>query len=221
MSYSTKLKKRAVYLRKQGYSIKEIASLLNIAISTSSLWLNNVELNSRAQTILREKRILGQYKSRLTLKEKRHKKDLERWALVNELLSKIIPSKELYKLCCSLLYWCEGNKSKDTYLRFTNSDPTLIKTFLFFLRNGFKIDNSKLRILMHLHEYHKENIQKEFWHEITKIPINQFHRTYWKPHTNKRKHDNYPGCIAISYYDAEVAKEIMSIYNSLVHRGVG
>ncbi len=100
-------------------------------------------------------------------------------------------------------------------------DPSLIALFLDLLRKGFKINESKLRILMHLHNYHDEVIQKEFWSIVTNIPFAQFHQSYWKPNTGKRKHAHYPGCIALSYYDAKIAKELKAIYNAFVLRGVG
>ena len=221
MSYSINIRERAVLLRKQGYSIKEVASKLRIAKSTSSVWLRDILLNSQAQTRLKNRRIFGQYKARLVQFEKSDKQQRIRSIVAEQTLSKIEMSRELCKLCCALLYWCEGNKNGDTLVRFTNSDPQLIKIFLSLLRRGFDIVEAKFRALIHLHQYHDEKKQKKLWHEITNIPLNQFNRTYWTPHTGKRKHDNYPGCIAISYYDARVAKELTTIYNSFVQRGVG
>lgn len=221
MSYSLTIKEEALSLRRKGFSIKEVAAELKIAKSTSSVWLKDVLLDGKAQNRLKKRKILGQYKSRLIHFKKREEQQSKRYARVEQVLSKIKMSKELSKLCCSLLYWCEGNKGRDTLVRFTNSDPQLIKMFLSLLRKGFDINESKFRALIHLHQYHDEEKQKVLWHEITKIPLNQFNRSYWKPNTGKRKHNNYPGCIAISYYDAEVAKELTTIYNSFVQRGVG
>lgn len=220
MAYSITVKEAAIFLRKQGYSIKEIAAKFKIAQSTSSEWLKNILLDNRAIIRLKERRILGQYNSRQVFARKREQQEQKRQVLVEQILSKIEMSGELCKLCCSLLYWCEGNKGRDTLVRFTNSDPQLIKTFLSLIRKGFNTDESKFRALIHLHQYHNEEKQKNFWHEITGIPLDKFNRTYWKPNTGKRKHDNYPGCIAISYYDAKVAKELTTIYNSFVRRGV-
>lgn len=221
MSYSLAFKEKVISLRKHGYSIKEIAAKFGISKSTSSEWLRDVLLDNKALIRLKERRILGQYKSRLVFAQKREQQDKKRQKLVEQILSKIELSQELCKLCCALLYWCEGNKGRDTLVRFTNSDPFLIKTFLSLLRKGFNIDESKFRALIHLHQYHNEQKQKVFWHGITEIPLSQFSRTYWKPNTGKRKHDNYPGCIAISYYDAKIAKELTAIYNTFVQRGVG
>lgn len=220
MSYSLATKEKAFSFRRKGFSIKEIAVKLRIAKSTSSLWLNDILLDEKAQNRLKKRRMIGQYKARFIQFKKREEQQSKRYAQVEKILSKIEMSKELSKLCCALLYWCEGNKGRDTMVRFTNSDPKLIQIFLSLLRKGFDINESKFRALIHLHQYHNEEKQKLLWHEITKIPLNQFNRTYWKPNTGKRKHDNYPGCIAISYYNAEVAKELTTIYNSFVQRGV-
>lgn len=98
----------------------------------------------------------------------------------------------------------------------------MIKIFMFLFRLSFNIDESKFRILMHLHEYHNEEKQKEFWSNLTKIPQSQFTKTYWKPHTKKRKRENYPGCIRVGYYSAHVARQLYAWYNSFAkeHRGV-
>lgn len=220
MSYPLVTKERALFLRRKGFSIKEVAAKLKIAKSTSSVWLKDILLDEKAQNRLKKRRIFGQFKSRLIHFKKRKEQQDKRYIKVEQILSKIEISKELCKLCCALLYWCEGNKGRDTMVRFTNSDPQLIKMFLSLLREGFDINESKFRALIHLHQYHDEEKQKVLWHEITKIPLNQFNRSYLKPNTGKRRHDNYPGCIAISYYDAEVAKELTTIYNSFVQRGV-
>lgn len=219
MSYPIDLKEKATQLRKKGYSIKEISKKFKIAQSTSSLWLSNIELPFQAQERLRKKKILGQYKAVLV---KRKKRELDRNKLLKEvalMLSKLKESRELYKLYCSLLYWCEGNKD-GAFVRFTSSDPTLIKLFISLLRKGFKVDEAKFRGLIHLHSYHDETKQKLFWSAITEIPLYQFNRSYRKPNTGKRKQENYPGCIAISYYDSKVAKELKAIYNIFVQRGV-
>lgn len=221
MPYPIDVKEKAVNLRKQGYSIKEVAAKLNIAQSTSSVWLSNVILSTSAQKRLEKRRILGQYKSIFIRKiaREKHKAILEK--ITSEMLSTIHFSQTLAKLCCALIWWCEGNKDV-TSVKFTSSDPTLIGNFLCLLRTGFKIDESKLRALVHLHEYHNNETQKQFWSNITGIPLTQFHRSYLKPNTGKRTKENYPGCLALVYYDAGIAKELEAIYNVFSKfRGVG
>ncbi|MDD5416206.1 MAG: hypothetical protein PHE48_04355 [Candidatus Daviesbacteria bacterium] len=221
MPYPIDIKEKAFILRKQGYSIKEVAAKLSIAQSTSSVWLSQIILSASAQKRLEKRKILGQYKSifiRKTAREK-HRAILEKTA--TEMLSTIPLSQTLAKLCCALIWWCEGNKNT-TSVKFTSSDPTLIRNFLYLFRAGFKIDESKFRALVHLHEYHNNKTQKQFWSNIASIPLTQFHRSYLKPNTGKRIKENYPGCLALVYYDASIAKELEAIYNVFSKsRGVG
>ena len=66
---------------------------------------------------------------------------------------------------------------------------------------------------MHLHEYHDEEKQKKYWSKIANIPLKQFHRSFLKQNTKKRIRDNYPGCVSVSYYNAQIAKELIVLYN--------
>lgn len=218
MAYHLTIKTKAIALRKKGFSLKEIAEKLNIAKSTASTWLSSINLSISAQKRLANKQILGQYKTVLLKRRLREKQEKALEKIAFELLKKIFLSKELAKLCCALLWWCEGNKDT-SMIRFTSSDPTLIKNFLFLLRSGFNIDRSKFRALLHLHAYHNEIKQKNFWSRIAKIPLKQFHKSYHKLNTGKRIQNAYPGCIAISYYDAKIAKELKAIYNAFSNLG--
>ncbi len=215
MTYSLEVKTKALNLRKQGFSLKEVAEELKIAKSTTSVWLSAVVLNKKAQTRLKQRSILGQYKSQLIAKAKRER-------VLNELNEKAIKElkhvrfdEHLYRFFCSLLYWCEGTKINRTSLKFTNSDPAMIAAFLQLLRKSFDLNESKFRALVHIHEYHNDEKQKTFWSKITKIPLAQFNRSYRKPNTGKRIRKNYQGCVSIVYYDAKIAKELKALYNTL------
>ena len=220
MSYSIKIKSSAISLREKGYSLGEISKQLQISKSTISEWVGSIELSANAQKRLADKKIIGQNKSTL-LKRKRtmeNKRIAQNLALNN--LNNINFSKELLKLCCSLFWWCEGNKDT-SMIRFTSSDHTLISNFLYTLRTGFEINESKFRALVHIHAYHNDEKQKAYWSKITKIPLNQFYASFQKKNTGIRTKENYPGCVAISYYDAKIAKELEALYNAFtIIRGV-
>ncbi len=213
MSYSIETKEKAKRLRKRGFSIKEISKKLGTAKSTASVWSSNIKLNSKAQKRLEKRRILGQYKTQ-QIKKLQKEEILKEYSLkASKEISKINLDRSIYKLLCAIFYWCEGTKADDS-VRFINSDPVMISTFLKLLRNSFNLDEKKFRALLHFHDYHDENKQKIFWSEITKIPIKQFNKSYLKSNTKKRIRDNYQGCIAIYYYDHSIAKEITALYNS-------
>lgn len=215
MRYSLKKKEKAIALRKQGCSIKEVAQKMNIAKSTSSLWLREVELNKKAQKRLKNRKIFGQYKARKTVEKKREERE-KRYALwAKEVLQKTSKTKNSMQLYCAILYWAEGGKFTDTHLEFTNSDPQMIRFFLKLLRKGFNINEEKLKANIHLHEYHNELKQKRFWCNVTKVPFSQFNKSYLKPHTRKRIRPNYSGCVRICYYSADVARKIKALYSNI------
>lgn len=221
MSYKINLKNQAIQLRKRGFSLTEISKKLHIAKSTASIWLSTIELSEQAQKRLAKKQILGQYKTVLLKREQKLLSEKKYYEEALKLLQNLQLSKEIIKLTCALLWWCEGNKNS-SFVRFTNSDSTLITNFIFLLRNGFDIDESKFRVLIHIHKYHNDDEQKIYWSEITGIPIAQFHKSYQKMNTGIRSKENYQGCIALTYYDVRIAKELEAIYNAftLKTRGI-
>ena len=212
MAYSIRIKTEAKKLRKKGFSLKEISERLNIAKSTASAWLGYIKLGKRAQERLQKRQIFGQYKAQQTKRNNRKKMLLQYHKKTAKEFSSIKLDKTLYKLLSALLFWCEGAKTQSC-VEFINSDPAMIEAFMKLLRSAFDLDESKFRVLMHLHEYHNEQKQKGFWSEITKIHQNQFTKTYHKSHTKKRKRKNYPGCVRISYYDTRIAHQLYAWYN--------
>lgn len=200
-----KEKSRSILLRQKGYSLKEISNELHISKSTASLWLKDVKISPEAQERLEKTgrsgtlRGLGTIQVRWQSIQKRIEKETEN--ITREVLSSISLDKNYFKLLAALIFWCEGGKRSKSQVRFINSDPALVQTFLLLFRKGFTINEEKLRAMLQLHEYHNETVQRQFWSKITGIPIKRFSKSYIKPHTGKRLRDNYPGCISIAYTD--------------------
>ncbi|MFH1864223.1 MAG: helix-turn-helix domain-containing protein, partial [bacterium] len=153
MAYSIKTKEEAISLRKKGYSIREIADFLGIALSTSSTWLHNIQLNKRAENRLKKRRIFGQHNARKTALIKRGKMLATLNQSTIKEINNIRVTQQLSKLLCSFLFWTEGSKD-NSLVSFSNSDPKMIKTFMYLLRKSFKINETKFRVLIHIHEYH-------------------------------------------------------------------
>ena len=224
MAHSLELKSHAKKLRRKGYSIKEVSRKLKISQSTSSVWIRNEKVSQKGKFRLKERKLLGQYRASQTWKKKRKLEQNENTKFAMELVKKIdFQPKEIKQLLCAILYWCEGSKTGNT-LKFSNSDPNMVHAFLKLFRTGFKINESKLRMLLHLHEYHNKEKQTKFWSNITNIPSSQFYPPYLKPHTGKRKRESYPGCAVIHYGNVKILRKIKSLYNIFqqnIHRAVG
>lgn len=217
LPYSSKLVNQALKLRKNGFSYEEISKELNIAKSSAYSWCRNVKLNENAQKRISNRMAIGMKKAKEVLRLKKARIINDLFENVDVCLSKIELSKEYNKLLCSFLYWGEGSKNTNSLI-FTNSDPTMIKIFLTLLRTSFKLDEKKFRALVHVHEYHNEVEIKNYWAQITKIPLSQFCKSYLKPHTKKIIREGYKGTISIRYYDYKIALELGFIYNRFAQR---
>lgn len=214
MSYSIIIRHKAISLRKRGHSVKEIANILKISKATSSAWCSDVKIGKKAQVILATKKKHALVRANHTLDQKRETVDARYTISALNELSTIHFTKPLCKLLCAIFIWTEGGKSDKYRVSFTNSDPTMIKTFLTLFRAGFKINERKLRGLIHVHAYHNEQQMKLFWSNTTKIPLPQFTKSYHKANTKKRIHPGYKGSMHVTYYDSQVAHELRKLYNT-------
>jgi transcriptional regulator with XRE-family HTH domain len=213
MTYGIEFREKAIALRKRGYSINELAEKLGVAKSSISLWVSGTALDDKAQLRLKERGMLGLYRTILTKKKNRQTVTEECERQAGELLQNINFDQSLARLLCSIFFWTEGGKYSDSFVYFTNSDPVMVKTFLRLLRKGFVIDERKLRGLVHIHEYHNDKKIRTEWSQVTSIPLTQFTKSYLKPHTKKRLREGYKGCISLRYYDSKIARELRAIYN--------
>lgn len=221
--YSINLKQRAQLLRAEGYSLAEIICLLPICKSTASVWTREILLTSAGTVRKVHQRQVAAQKSKCTWQQKQLKQKMQRRQRAAALVEQLELSQSILKLLCAFLYWGEGGKKG--CMKFINSDPLMIKTFLIIFRKVYEPDENKFRVLVHLHEYHHKERIEQFWSELTNIPLGQFHRSYIKPHTARRIKPHYLGCVSITYYDIEIARELKAIYNAFAlelikHRAV-
>lgn len=212
------LELKAKKLRLKGYSVKELHRMLGVSKSSISKWVQGVELSEKAQARLRQNYTNGQLASMKTIKEKTRQKNIVADKFAQNVIEKIKLSNNHLLLFCSMLYQCEGSKLVNDSITFTNSDPLLVRTFIFLFRKSFSLNESKFRIIMHLHKYHNEEIQKQFWSEITGVPVTQFLKTYNKKNTGLYKKERYQGCIQIRYHDVTIGRKLHSVAKMFMER---
>jgi len=118
----------------------------------------------------------------------------------------------------SMIYECEGSKDRSG-IRFTNSDPDVIKLFLKTLRSVFLIQEHRLKVRVHIHDYQDDTEIKRFWSDMTEIPLSQFYSSFQKPSNHIYKKEGYKGCVNIAYYDSYLgnvlrlfAKKLIKLY---------
>ncbi|MBI4708702.1 MAG: hypothetical protein HY764_00670 [Candidatus Portnoybacteria bacterium] len=212
---------KAQALRRRGLSLNEISGKLKISKSTASLWLRDFILSDKASARLSKRLTSGQL---ISAKNRKEKTDASRLAcfmagvdLIDD-RNQILCDKGILKIMCALMYYCEGGKSHDGEVQFTNSDPKLIRAFLNLLRRSFQLVESKFRVSLHIHKYHLVKEQIKFWSDVAKIPSSQFIKPYIKPNAGKNIKSGYAGCVNIKYYDATVARELLGLGKAFLEK---
>lgn len=211
MAHSVYIKEKAVGLRKQGHTLREISLKIGVAKGTLSEWLRDIKLSKSSELILFQKIKKGQYISAQKKKEKINKAFADYFRDGENEINSIVIDKKIARIICSLVYWCEGAKSEKTGIAFTNSDPQLVRTFLAMLRLGFDVDEKKFSVCVHLHAYHNPKKQLEFWSKTANIPLERFIKPHQKKNTGKRTKKDYQGCVMIKYYNNDLARRLLML----------
>ncbi len=199
-------KDRAISLREKGFSYSEISKEILVSKSTLSLWLRSVVLSEENLKKIEKKITQGRLRGGRRRREQRLDRTSE---LVNRARGEIgtISERELWLIGVSL-YWAEGSKEKEAYnrstgVRFTNSDPYMIRLFLIWLKMICGVSNDYIVLEIYIHENRKDKIDGviKYWSDITGFSINNFTRIYYKKNIVKTKRlnmgDGYFGLVRI------------------------
>jgi len=116
---------------------------------------------------------------------------------------------DILKTAGIMLYWGEGGKSGNV-VKFTNSDPQMIRLFMRFLRDICGIREERIRALIHIYPDHNGDKLKSFWSDITGIPKKYFYKSYThKGKTGTYKNKSLWGTLAISYGDKRLLATLL------------
>ncbi len=184
---------KALFLRQNGKSIRQIAKLLKISPSTASKWCKHIKLSPKQQEFLLNSESRTSHLRRLA-KQSHRNKLLRVKELTSEAKAEIkhLNKNELF-LTGLALYWAEGFKSlKEGRVGFCNSDPKMIKFFIKWLKRSFDIKPEDLILRAEFnesHEYRKEEIEK-FWSKTTRIPKEQFERSFYHKSIWLKRYEN-------------------------------
>lgn len=198
------LRLKARKLREEGASVKEISRTLGVAKSTASIWVRDIILTIEQLEILRNNAIIGAERGRLKSAFLQKEKRLKVISQFQELgIKKLENLTQREFLVAGLsLYWGGGSK-KSQQVQFCNSDPRMIKFMIKWLKAFFNVDNEEMRCRLGINETHRsrEIKVKEYWVEVTGIPISQFNKTLFKKTVNKKVYSNFQdhyGTLAVS-----------------------
>ena len=178
-------KNLAVSLRRGGYSYSEIQKFVSVPKATLSYWFKDIKLSEPQLARLQKKRNEA-IQQGAQVRSKRVSEAIEKIEKTSAKDIKDISKRELW-LMGIMLYWRERVSDRDVKkgVKFTSSDPYLIRLFLKWLMEVGQLGNADVLCDILVDENKKEAIS--YWSEVTGYPQGAFTRIYVQKAKKKRK----------------------------------
>jgi transcriptional regulator with XRE-family HTH domain len=191
--------------RQQGLSVKALARVLGVSTSSVSRWVRDIELTPAQTAALRLAGVRGGAVNRARGLSRRR-------AAQNEGRERAQRREPDHVAGC-MLFWAEGSRNRNAIL-FTNSDPTMVRFFVHFLRECFEIPDDRIRITCNLFADHAERQCEieEFWLALLDLPPASLCKStvnaYSKYSKKKRKNKLPYGTCRVAVHDTRLAQHM-------------
>jgi transposase-like protein len=212
----TEERERARTMRRdEGAPIKEIARRVGVAPSSVSRWVRDIELTpAQEQELLRRNPAYNRQLSGTAVQAANRRAD--RIAYQEEGRSLALRADSCHVAGC-MLYWAEGEKDRNA-LRFYNSDPEMVRFFVFFLKKYFDLRDEEIKITCNLFADHVQRQREieQFWLEVAQLPEYSLGKSYvnaYSKHSKKKRTNRLPyGTVRVTVCRTRV---VQSIFGSI------
>ncbi len=172
------LKPKAIQLRQNGISLREVAKILKIPKSTLSGWFKEIKLSKKQKLKLKRNWIIALTKARPkaviwhNLQKRTRLNHAEKQA--STVLSLINQSdKSILELALALLYMGEGFKASSG-TGMGNSDPLILKFFIKAIIKCYDFDINKISCELHLRADQNTDTVRRYWSKELNLPLKSF-----------------------------------------------
>ncbi len=192
--HSQKNREKAIILREQGLSYREILEHVPVAKSTLSLWLRSVHLSVPQKQALTQKKLNAARRGAETKRRQRLLSTEKLKTAARKQIGSLTKREKL--LIGAALYWAEGSKQRPSTLStsviFNNSDPLMIKFFKDWLLEVVKVNPHALKFEIYLHEthHHRLNEVRRYWAKVLSEPVQKLETVYFKKNVLKTSRKN-------------------------------
>jgi predicted transcriptional regulator len=194
--------------REEGLSVKELAGLLGVSKSSVSLWVRDIELTNEQRAVLRNRMRTGcAGSSWVVARATERRKQAQRQG------REIARCGSALHAAGCMLYWAEGSRNRNA-VRFTNSDPEMIRFFARFLRGCFRVPDDRFRVTCNLFADHvaRQVEIEQFWLDLLGLPrtclckssVNVYSRYSKKKRRNKLPY----GTCRLGVHDTQIVQHI-------------
>ena len=123
-----------------------------------------------------------------------------------DLLTDLTPEEEHLKAMALGLYLTEGNIKNKNSIRFSNSNPALVKIFVKFLKVICGVENDRIKMSLIVYPDVSSREIKNYWAKFLDLPVSQFTKTTVLEHRNGKslkKHSEF-GTITIYVHNTKL-----------------
>ena len=136
-----------------------------------------------------------------------------------DILTELTPEEEHLKAMALGLYLTEGNTKNKNSVRFSNSNPALVKIFLKFLKAICGVENDKIKTSLIIYPDLTRKAAKEYWSKFLGLPVEQFTKTTVLKNRNgasTKKHSEF-GTITLYVHNTKLLDIIKNWAREYAH----
>jgi hypothetical protein len=170
-------KEKAIQLRNKGMSYSQIKQKLGINKSTLSGWLSSYPLSDERIRQLRDNNPQRIERCRNTKAKKKQTRLENVYEVVKKDIGRL-SDRELF-LAGLFLYWGEGYKTAATTTGLANTDPSMLRLFIKWLKI-IKAPTEKIKVRIHIYSDMDKDKTIDYWKKELGLPKYCFGQVYVK-----------------------------------------
>jgi hypothetical protein len=203
----TREQQEARELRSRAWTLSDIAAELGVAKSSVSRWVRDVEFTPNPRRTGRKR---GPNKLEQAKIAEIERCRVDGIARIGDLNAREFLMGGLG------LYAGDGSKTPGS-VKFSNSNPAMIRFFCLWFRHFFEIDESRMRVQLYLHADLDLDRAIRHWVDVTDIPKENFTKLYRAVVDQSRRHNRHiNGCCHVVYASTHVHREIIGLMDALL-----
>ncbi len=190
--------------------MKEIARIVDCALSSVSLWTRDIELTEEQCRRLQSR---NPSINRQLIARASRERALARRAAYQETGRRRAREGDRFHQAGCMLYWAEGSKGRNS-VQFVNSDPAMVRFFVAFLRVNYRVPDEAFRVDCNLFADHlkRQRDIETFWLDALDLPGSCLRKSkvnvYSKYSQKKRKNRLPYGTVRVCVHSTELVQQI-------------
>ena len=193
-------KKRALLLRKQGLSYREIQAFIPVSKGVLSTWFKGLELTLLERKFLEERIAEKKQRGRLQTLISNKSRRLERERIILKEAEESFSRNVLDPIFLSgvTLYWATGSKEGSGF-QFMSTDTDMVFVMFVWIERYLNVSKETIGVRIFAHSQKEFEIYRDFWAKNLELSPQFIKKSLYKAARRDFKADPaYKGCVRLS-----------------------